>query len=136
MRTVKINRNLILREDGKLFNVRTGEEFKPKSRSREGYVIVVCKAYPASTAYLHSIVMYFFGPPKPGSDYQIDHKDQNKENNDINNLRWVTHRENCYNKPNNRPIGHRLCDFASKKDYNNDKSRTCRQRKRLKEMNP
>ena len=136
MRTVQINRNLLLREDGKLFNVHTGEEFKPRSRSREGYVIVVCKAYPASTAYLHQLIMLFFGAPKPGPDYQIDHIDRNKENNNIKNLRWVTRRDNCYNKPNNRAIGHRLCDFESRKEYNADKSRTWRQRKRLKEMNP
>ena len=135
MRTVKINRNLILREDGKLFNVHTGEEFKPKARNKKGYIMVRCKAYSSSyMPSLHLVVMYFFGPPKPGPEYQVDHKDQNKENNDINNLRWVTPRENCLNKTNNRPVGHRSCDFDSRKEYNTDRGRTCKQRKRLKEL--
>ena len=136
MRTVKINRNLLLREDGKLFNVHTGEEFKPKSRNKKGYIMVRCKEYSSYMPSLHLVVMHFFGPPKPGPNYQVDHIDRNKENNDINNLRWTTPSENCLNKTNNRHIGHRACDFESRAEYNTDRVRSWRQRKRLKEANP
>lgn len=123
MREVKINRNLKLREDGKLFNVRTGKEFKPKSRSVKGYILVRCKDYNNSMVPVHLLVMKFFGPPKPGPEYQIDHHNQNKLDNDINNLRWVTPSENCFNKSNNCPVGHRKCDFDNINEYNNDRSR-------------
>lgn len=140
MREVVINRNLKLREDGRLFNIKTGEEFIPKSMNRKGYRTVRCKAYSNNMPGIHLLVMKFFGPPKPGPEYQVDHKDRNKLNNDINNLRWVTPTENCHNKTNNRPIGHRKCDFEDIKEYNRDRSkgisraaymREYRKRKRL-----
>ena len=114
MREVQINKNLKLREDGKLFNIRTGEEFIPSTDTNGRYHVCYGgrKSYP-----VHKLVMEFFGPPKPGPEYQIDHKNQNPLDNDINNLRWVTASENCYNKSNNLPVGQRLCDFDDPKEY-------------------
>lgn len=129
MREVNINRNLKLREDGRLFNIKTGEEFIPKSMNSKGYRVVRCKAYNNHMPAIHLLVMKFFGEPKPGPEYQIDHKDRNKLNNDINNLRWVTPSENCLNKTNNCPIGHRKCDFEDDKEYNNDRSRRYKEKR-------
>lgn len=42
----------------------------------------------------HSLVMQYFGPPRPTDDHVINHIDGNKTNNRIDNLEWVTHREN------------------------------------------
>ena len=72
---------------------------------------------------IHLLVMKYFGPEKPGDEYQVDHIDRDILNNNINNLRWVTPSENCHNKTNNRPVGHRKCDFKDIKEYNNDRSR-------------
>lgn len=112
MREVQINRNLILREDGKLFNVHTGEEFIPKSRcGRKGnlyiQVRVMNKNWP-----LHQLVMQFFGPPKPAENYEIDHIDRNTQNNNISNLRWVTKQENANNRKSSLPVGERCCDLS------------------------
>lgn len=112
MREVQINRNLILREDGKLFNVHTGEEFIPKSycgtKTRQYIQVrVMNKNWP-----LHQLVMQYFGPPKPGPEYEIDHIDRNTKNNNINNLRWVTKQENANNRKSSLPIGQRLCDMS------------------------
>lgn len=114
MREVQINRNLILREDGKLFNVHTGEEYVPKSLAGSGYYQVSINSHKYR---VHQLVMKFFGPPKPDDNYIIDHIDRNKLNNNINNLRWVTIRENCNNTDKNRQIGKRLVDFNNEKDY-------------------
>ena len=50
--------------------------------------------------------MQLFGPPKPGPEYEVNHKDKNRSNNNINNLEWLTHIENLENrnpyKPHNR----------------------------------
>lgn len=46
---------------------------------------------------LHQLVMEAWGPPSPGPEYVIDHKDRNKLNNNISNLRWVTRLENTNN---------------------------------------
>lgn len=113
MRQVQINRNLILREDGKLFNVHTGEEFIPKSycdrRKRYLQVSVKHKNWP-----LHKLVMKFFGPPKPAENYEIDHIDRNTKNNNITNLRWVTRQENIHNRKCSLQVGQRLCDIPLK----------------------
>ena len=42
MREVQINSRLKLREDGKLFNIKTGEEFIPTSKNGKGYLVVRC----------------------------------------------------------------------------------------------
>ena len=44
--------------------------------------------------YVHHLVMKYFGSPKPGDNYQIDHLDGDKSNNYIYNLDWVTPKEN------------------------------------------
>ena len=123
MREVQINGRLKLREDGKLFNIKTGEEFIPKSKNSKGYLVVRCKQYNDYMPGIHLLVMKFFGPEKPGVEYQVDHIDRNILNNDIKNLRWVTASENCHNKSNNRAIGHRKCDFEDIKEYNRDRSK-------------
>ena len=119
MRQIQINRKLILREDGKLFNVRTGEEFIPKARGRQ-YIQIwsMNKLW-----YLHCLVMEFFGPPKPAENYEIDHFDRNPENNNISNLRWVTHQENIHNRKCNRPIGQRRCDLPLDEYYRRNSAR-------------
>lgn len=113
MRQVQINRNLILREDGKLFNVHTGEEFLPKSycgTKLRPYIQIRAnnKNWP-----LHQLVMKYFGPPKPGDNYEIDHIDRNTKNNNITNLRWVTKQENANNRKSSLPVGQRRCDMPS-----------------------
>jgi hypothetical protein len=42
----------------------------------------------------HSLVMQHFGLNKPTEDYVINHIDGDKTNNRIDNLEWLTHREN------------------------------------------
>lgn len=117
MRQVQINRNLILREDGKLFNVHTGEEFIPKSYCGSKISPYIQVRTNNKNWPLHQLVMKYFGPPKPGSEYEIDHKDRNKLNNNINNLRWVTKQENANNRKSSLPVGQRRCDMSFKEYY-------------------
>lgn len=42
----------------------------------------------------HSLVMQHFGPAPPSDDHVINHIDGDKTNNRIDNLEWVTQREN------------------------------------------
>ena len=106
MRTVQINRNLILREDGKLFNIHTGEEFIPKPNN--GYYRI---RHFGIKKLLHVLVMELFGVPKPAENYQIDHINRDSHDNRLENLRWVTAQENMNNQDKNLPEGHRMRDL-------------------------
>ena len=129
MRQIQINRNLILREDGKLINVNSGEEYTPKNPNMGYYRVKT----PNGHKYVHKLVMELFGPPKPGTEYEIDHINRNRLDNNIENLRWVTRQENTYNKGNNRKVGRRKCDISNKdyqkitndNYYSNNKEKEC-----------
>jgi len=43
---------------------------------------------------VHQMVMELYGSPKPGEGYIIDHIDEVKNNNNIENLQWLTIGEN------------------------------------------
>jgi hypothetical protein len=69
---------------GKILNV------KPIGRvdKRDGYVVVREKR-------LHQLVVECWGEPRPkGIDWCIDHIDENKTNNKVENLRWLPRSEN------------------------------------------
>ena len=105
---VIIRKNVILTDEGRLFNATTGEEILlvPNSGGR------IQISIERKSVLLHHLVMQYFGSNKPAKNYIIDHIDRNPLNNAIWNLRWVTPSGNNYNKNNNLPIGERLCDMG------------------------
>jgi len=50
---------------------------------------------------VHRLVAEHFIGEKPSENHQINHKDLNKTNNKVNNLEWVTCKENVNHKINN-----------------------------------
>jgi len=73
-----------------------GREMKP-SRDRKGYLRVTlsngCKKT-AKTFPVHRLVAMAF-IPNPDNLPQINHKDENKANNNVDNLEWCTNQYNC-----------------------------------------
>ena len=62
---------------------------------------------------LHRLVLITFIGEKPG--YEVNHIDENKDNNRLDNLEWVTHRYNCqYGTRNARCKEH--SDFRGEKN--------------------
>jgi hypothetical protein len=48
--------------------------------------------------YIHDLVAECWLGPKPAPEYEVDHIDRDKLNNDYHNLRWVTHSDNLKNR--------------------------------------
>ena len=55
--------------------------------------IGLCKNGKSKTISLHRLIATTF-IPNPNNLPQVNHKDGNKENNNVNNLEWVTNQEN------------------------------------------
>lgn len=71
--------------------------------NNKGYkIITLCKNNKVKTHILHRLIAEAF-IPNPDNLPQINHKDENKTNNDIKNLEWCTHKyNNNYGTKNNR----------------------------------
>ena len=63
---------------------------------KDGYrMIVLCEDGKRKTTQIHLLVWDHFGDkPRDGHKLQVDHRDENKLNNHINNLQLLTNREN------------------------------------------
>lgn len=111
MRQVQICKKYLLTENGNLINIKTGKIHIPRI-DIYGYYFISLKD---GRHRIHQLVMKYFGPPKPGDEYEIDHYNRDKLDNSIGNLRWVTHKENIYNRDMTLPEGERRCDIELKK---------------------
>jgi len=61
--------------------------------NNSGYLMVLTKL---GTKLVHRIIYETFVSPIPAG-YEIDHEDTHKDNNSLNNLKLVTHKENLNN---------------------------------------
>jgi hypothetical protein len=110
MRQVQICKKYILKENGELIDVKTENIHIPKIDTFGYYSIRLKDGHHK----IHQLVMENFGPPKPGPEYEIDHINRNKLDNSVDNLRWVKHIENIYNRSVTLPDGERHCDIDHK----------------------
>lgn len=54
---------------------------------------------------MHRIVLSTFNPTEDMGNLEVNHKDEDKENNKLENLEWVTPKENCNYGTRNKRIG-------------------------------
>ena len=87
----------ILYSDGTIFSKNTNKYLKPRLH-RDGYLLVAIKR---KNYTVHRLVAQKF-IPNPKSLPQVNHKDGNRQNNNVNNLEWCDHINNTqsWNKLN------------------------------------
>lgn len=114
MKEVQISNTLKLREDGKLFFVKTGKEYIPaKSTQWTGFRVKIN----GHTKYVHTLVLELFGSPKPEGNYRAWHKNRDAYDNRLDNLEWVTVEYASSHRKDALPVGQRKCDFETENEY-------------------
>lgn len=112
--TINGYENYMISDFGEIKNITTGKILKQNSNGK-GYLHVCLydSEHVGKTILVHRIVAKTF-IPNPDNLPQVNHIDENKENNSVKNLEWVTSEENInhgthnyrtgYNNPNRKPI--------------------------------
>lgn len=87
---------------GKVWSYRSKKFLKP-SKSKDGYLrVALRKDNKYKNFYIQRLVAEAY-LVKPNESYEVNHKDQNRENNCINNLEWISHKDNInYSDRNER----------------------------------
>lgn len=101
---------------GKVMTAKTGRILSP-AIDMNGYERVCLFKMDRNRRYkVHRLVAITFIPKVEGKD-QVNHKDGNKRNNSVENLEWVTHKENMHHaKETGLREGHqRFCESIKKR---------------------
>lgn len=87
---------------GKVWSYKSKKFLKP-GVNRYGYLFVVlCKDGQNKLYKIHRLVAEAY-IPNPNNLPQVDHIDNDKTHNYVNNLQWITNRDNV-RKSNNKPV--------------------------------
>jgi hypothetical protein len=70
--------------------------------------VTLCKDGKTKKFFVHRLVAQHF-LPNPNNLPQVNHKDENKSNNRVDNLEWCTAKENCNYGKRNEKILHKRC---------------------------
>lgn len=83
---------------GNVRNDNTGKQLKPQ-KNIYGYMVILLYDN-GSPLYcqIHRLVLEAFKPVENMQNLQVNHIDNNRSNNNLNNLEWVTPSENCLKK--------------------------------------
>lgn len=89
-------------KQGDVYSYKTNKIFKP-SKTKDGYLKVALRAGGKAYYYrVHKLVAMTY-LDNPDNLSEINHKDFNRQNNNIENLEWISHEDNIlYSKIQNR----------------------------------
>jgi len=90
--------NYLIYEDGMVQNKKTKRFLKtPLNSDGYSHCNLYKKGEKPQTLKIHRLVALHY-IPNPENKPEVDHKNRNRQDNTIENLRWVTHLENMQNK--------------------------------------
>ena len=87
---------------GKVWSYKRKKFLVPRANSKGYLRVKLCKDGQKKWYRVHRLVAEAY-IPNPDNLPQVDHIDENKTHNYVNNLQWITNRNNC-RKSNNKPI--------------------------------
>jgi len=92
--------NYLIFEDGRVFSKKrpsTNGGFMKPNVKKDGYLQVQLNNYGQKTFMIHRLIATYY-IPNPNNYEEVDHIDRNRQNNSIDNLRWVDRSMNQQNK--------------------------------------
>lgn len=111
--------NYQISNQGRIWNIKTQRYIKPSIKNNGYYgVNLVAVNGKRKKEYLHRLIALAF-IDNPNNLPQVDHIDRNRENNAVDNLRWVSASTNQRNTKQNRQIrqydkeGNLIASFGS-----------------------
>ena len=93
---IRCYENYYISNQGRCYNTKSKNYVRYKQPN--GYIRV---SLGKDKYQMHYLVMSHFGPPKPEGDYEIDHINCIRDDNRIENLRWITRSNNMKNRMSN-----------------------------------
>jgi len=90
---IKDFENYLISPDGRVFSLKRQIYLKPRMVRGGYYLVCLCKNGREYQKYIARLVAQAFIPNTENKP-EVNHIDGIKENNDVSNLEWVTHKEN------------------------------------------
>jgi hypothetical protein len=91
-------------EEGQVWSYKSKRFLKPRA-NKSGYLrVTLYKDGKAQEKYIHRLVAEAY-IPNPDNKEQVNHKDEDKSNNNVNNLEWMTCKENNNHGTHNERMG-------------------------------
>lgn len=91
-------------DTGEVRNVKTNRVLKAKE-DKDGYLQVgLIKDRKQKWFYVHRLVAEAF-LPNPDNRPEVNHKNENKQDNQVENIEWIWHKDNCNHGTRNHRIG-------------------------------
>lgn len=94
--------NYEVSDDGKIFNIKTGKELKGTYKTNEYHSVILTIEGKNKTFLVHRLIAQAF-IDNPNNYPIVDHINQNKYDNRIENLRWVDYSTNSQNVSRKKP---------------------------------
>ena len=80
-------------KDGKIYNTQTNK-FMTHRKTRTGYIKTDACTHDNKAGYVHRMIALVY-LPNPNNYKEVHHIDNDKMNNNVNNLEWVSKSQNC-----------------------------------------